>query len=395
MNAFRPLEGVRVVDLTSVVMGPLGTQILADMGADVVVIETPLGDANRHMGPGSHPDLSGVAMNLMRNKRSIVLDLASTDGREVLRRMVAAADVFVTNLRPGSRRRAGITFEDLRTVRPELVWVASAGFDPTSDRADDSAYDDLIQAATGLVDTNARAGLPPVISPNLIADKVAGMAIAQAVTAGLLHRATTGEGIEIVLAMYDLLRAFQLVEHGAAAIPEPAVGPSGYPRLLSPERRPLQTTDGLVVILAYERHHFEGLIRVGGRLEMLDDERFMSRIGRLQHIDELYREYQRTAAGFSTEEFLDRCRAEGVPAHVVVSLDDVVAGLPIVEHPKAGRYRVTPSLAPGADHTAPPHRPAPLLGEHGREVLAEIGYPPDEIERLIAGGTLGDYGSPS
>jgi crotonobetainyl-CoA:carnitine CoA-transferase CaiB-like acyl-CoA transferase len=137
MNAFRPLDGIRVVDLTSVVMGPLGTQILADMGADVVAIETPLGDANRHMGPGSHPDLSGVSINLMRNKRSIVLDLASTEGREVLRRMVAAADVFVTNLRPGSRRRAGITFDELRAVRPDLVWVASAGFDPASDRADD------------------------------------------------------------------------------------------------------------------------------------------------------------------------------------------------------------------------------------------------------------------
>ena len=393
MNHFQPLAGITVVDLTAVVMGPLGTQILADMGAEVIAIETPTGDANRHMGAGPHPDLSGVAMNLMRNKRSIVLDLRDERGRDAFERMIARADVFVTNLRPGSRARARVTHDDLAAIRPDLVWVAAAGYRPDSDAADDAAYDDIIQAATGIVDNHHRAGLPPVISPTLIADKVAGMAIAQAVTAGLFHRSRTGEGSATVLAMHDLLRGFLLVEHGAAAIPEPQLGRAGYPRLLSPERRPLPTVDGLVAILAYERHHFEGLIRIGGRLEMLDDPRFVTRLGRLEHIDELYREYQRLAATMTTAEFLDRCRAEGVPAHEVETLDDVVAALPIVEHPIAGRYRVTPSLAPGVEPGEVPRRPAPLLGQHGREVLTELGYSEAEIAALEDAGVLGRYGS--
>jgi crotonobetainyl-CoA:carnitine CoA-transferase CaiB-like acyl-CoA transferase len=393
MNDYRPLAGITVVDLTAVVMGPLGTQILADMGAEVIAIETPTGDANRHMGAGPHPDLSGVAMNLMRNKRSIVIDLRDERGREAFERMVASADVFVTNLRPGSRERARVTYDDLVAIRPDLVWVAAAGYRPDSAAADDAAYDDIIQAATGIVDNHHRAGLPPVISPTLIADKVAGMAIAQAVTAGLLHRERTGEGSAAVLAMHDLLRGFLLVEHGAAAIPEPQLGRAGYPRLLSPERRPLPTTDGLVAVLAYERHHFEGLIRIGGRLEMLDDPRFVSRLGRLEHIDELYREYQRMAATMTTAEFLARCRAEGVPAHQVETLDDVVAALPIVEHPIVGPYRVTPSLAPGVEPDQVPRRPAPLLGEHGREVLTELGYSEAEIIALEDAGVLGRYGS--
>jgi crotonobetainyl-CoA:carnitine CoA-transferase CaiB-like acyl-CoA transferase len=393
MNQYRPLEGITIVDLTAVVMGPLGTQILADMGAEVIVIETPTGDANRHMGAGPHPDLSGVAMNLMRNKRSVVLDLRDARGREVFERLVASADVFVTNLRPGSRERAKVTYADLVAIRPDLVWVAAAGYRSDSPAADDAAYDDIIQAATGIVDNHHRAGLPPVISPTLIADKVAGMAIAQAVTAGLLHRERTGEGSAAVLAMHDLLRGFLLVEHGAAAIPEPQLGRAGYPRLLSPERRPLATTDGLVAVLAYERHHFEGLIRIGGRVEMLDDPRFLTRLGRLEHIDELYREYQRMAASMTTDEFLQRCRAEGVPAHAVETLDDVVARLPIVEHPVAGPYRVTPSLAPGVEPDEPPRRPAPLLGEHGREVLGELGYDAATIDELEDAGVLGRYGS--
>ena len=392
MSAAQPLAGIRVIDLTSVVMGPLGTQMLADLGADVIAIEAPLGDANRHMGTGPHPELSGVALNLLRNKRSIVLDLRSESGHDALLRLIRTADVFVTNLRPGSRERARITRGDLAQARPDLIWCAAAGYPEDSDRADDAAYDDIIQAATGLVDVAERSGLPPVLSPTLLVDKVCGMALAQAVTTGLLHRERTGEGSETVLAMYDIVRGFLLVEHGAAAIAEPPQGRSGYPRLLSHERRPLRTTDGLVVILAYERHQFEGLITIGGRREMLADERFMTRLGRLDHIDELYREYQRIADGHSTASFLAACADHGVPAAAVETLDDIVAGLPLVEHPVAGTYRHTPPLVGGLGVTEGPRRPAPLLGEHGREVLAEVGLSESEIDALEETGVLGRYG---
>ena len=395
MSAVQPLAGIRVIDLTSVVMGPLGTQMLADLGADVIAIEAALGDANRHMGTGPHPELSGVALNLLRNKRSIVLDLRAEAGYEALLRLVSSADVFVTNLRPGSRARARITRDDLALARPDLVWCAAAGYPADSERADDAAYDDIIQAAAGLVDVAERSGLPPVLSPTLLVDKVCGMALAQAVTAGLLHRERTGEGSETVLAMYDIIRGFLLVEHGAAAIAEPPQGRSGYPRLLSPERRPLRTSDGLVVILAYERHQFEVLITIGGRVEMLDDPRFLTRLGRLDNIDELYREYQRIADGHTTASFLDACATHGVPASRVESLDSIVEGLPLVEHPVAGRYRHTPPLVGGPAVDAAPRRPAPLLGEHGREVLAEVGYDDERLDALEQAGVLGRYGRES
>ena len=391
-NPQQPLAGLRVVDLTSVVMGPFATQILGDLGADVTVIETPQGDANRHMGPGPAPDISGVALNLLRNKRSIVLDIRTDEGYSILQAMVASADVFVTNLRPGSRERARITYDDLRAVNPQLVYCAAVGHRPDSPEADTAAYDDIVQASTGFVDVNRRAGLPPVLAPVLVADKVSGMAIAQAVTAALLHRERTGEGSESILAMDDIMRGFLLAEHGAAAIAEPPQGPSGYPRLMSAERAPLPTTDGLVTILAYERHHFEGLIRIGGRLEMLEEERFMSRLGRLEHIDELYREYRRIANGFTTQEFLAACRREGVPAHEVVTLDDVVAALPLVDHPDLGPYRVTPPVVPTNNPAAPPRRHAPHLGENAKEVLSELGYSTDDIERLMSAGVVGRYG---
>ena len=394
MSHYQPLAGVKVLDLTAVIMGPFGTQILADMGADVTVVETSVGDANRHMGKGPHPDVSGVTLNLMRNKRSIVLDLRSDEGRAIFEKLVAESDVFVTNLRPGSRKRAKVTPADLRPLRPDLVWVAAAGYDPSSENADAAAYDDIIQAATGFVDTNERSGLPPVMAPILIADKVSGMALAQAVLAGLFHRERTGEGTDTVLAMYDMMRAFLLVEHGAEAIPEPQLSRAGYPRLLSSERRPLRTSDGgLVAILAYERHHFEGLIRIGGRLEMLDDERFVSRLGRLNNIDELYREYQRIAEGLTTTQFVEACSEAGVPVHEVVTLDDVTNALPMTDHPTLGRYRMTPSLAPGVPTDAEPRRFAPLLGENGREVLAELGYSEEEIDELENSGVVGRYRS--
>ncbi|WP_162942393.1 CaiB/BaiF CoA transferase family protein [Desertimonas flava] len=383
-----PLEGYRVIDLTSVVMGPLATQMLADQGADVIVVEQPAGDANRHMGLGPHRDLSGPALNLMRNKRSIVLDIRHPRGYEVLVDLVRSADVFVTNLRPGSRARARLTDDDLRPHRPDLVYCSVAGFAADDPRADHAAYDDIVQAAAGFVDIHDRAGLTSTAAPTILVDKIVGMAVANAITTALLHRERTGLGSEIAMSMQEIASAWLLVEHGAAAIPEPPTGPPGYPRLLSPQRRPLRTSDGAVAILTYERHHFEGLARLADRDDLLADPRFLTRLGRLEHIDELYREYQTIAARFDTATFLERCRAHGVPAHEVVTLDDIIAELRLADHPHAGRYRVTPSLGPATAASIAP-RPAPLIGEHGPDILRSLGYPADQIDDLVGLRVLG------
>ncbi len=383
------LEGIRVVDLTSVVMGPYATQILADLGADVVVIEDRRGDTNRSMGAGSHPEFSGVSLNLMRNKRSVGLDIKSAEGYDVLRRLVATADVFVTNLRPGSRRRAGLTYDDVRAMRGDIVYCAAAGFPADGPRGDAPAYDDIVQAASGMADVSRRAGLPVSVSPTILGDKVSGMAMAQAITAALFHRLRTGSGADLTMAMTDVLRSFVLVEHGAGGIPLPPVAGAGYSRVLDAGRRPQATSDGFISVLAYERHHYEALFRVAGRDDLADDPRLATRASRLEHSPELYVEVASVLAERTTDEWMQVLPGVGVPCTPIATLEGLIDDLGVAEHPAAGTYRVVPPIVgPLGDDVDTVRRPAPLHGEHGREVLTELGYTQDEFDDLIDRGVV-------
>lgn len=389
-----PLDGIRVIDMSSVVMGPLATQIMGDQGADVIVVEDRRGDTNRSMGRGHHPDLSGVSMNLMRNKRSVGLDVRTPSGYAALGRLIATADVFVTNLRPGSRERARLTAPDLRIFNDRLIHCAAAGYPVHSEHADAPAYDDIIQAASGITDLSERIGLPPTLLPTLVADKTAGLVIVNAVLAALFQRERTGDVADITIAMTDVLRSYLLVEHGAAAVPEPPLGPAGYPRILTPERRPQRTADGMINVLPYERHHYEALFRLGGREDLLDDERIRTRRERLANGASLYREVASILVGRTTAEWLDLMREVGVPATAIGTIDDLLVDLPVTHHPHAAGYRVIPPLtgqdpALGVDVV---RRPAPLLGEHGRQMLAEVGYTDVELDALERDGVL--FGGP-
>jgi crotonobetainyl-CoA:carnitine CoA-transferase CaiB-like acyl-CoA transferase len=383
-----PLDGIRVIDLTSVVMGPVATQLLADQGADVIVIEDRRGDTNRSMGAGAHPELSGVAMNLLRNKRSVGLDIKSDSGYEALGRLVATADVVVTNLRPGSRRRAGLTYEALSRFRPGLIFCAAAGYPVDHELADAPAYDDIIQAASGIVDLNQQIGLPPVLLPTLVADKSAGLVIANSVLAALVRRERTGEGSDLTVAMTEVMRAYILVEHGAGAILEPPRGPAGYPRILNPDRRPHPTADGMISVLPYDEHHYETLFRLGGREDLLDDPRLATRRSRIENGPSLYQDVAAVLQQRTTEEWLALLRPAGIPVAEVTRLDDLLAELPIAHHPHAGPYRVTPPLTGATADVLDVRRHAPLQGEHNRDVLTEVGYSTAELDRLEADGVL-------
>lgn len=383
-----PLDGIRVIDITSVVMGPVATQILADQGADVIAIEDRRGDTNRSMGGGGHPELSGVAINLLRNKRSVGLDIKSAAGYEALGRLVATADVVVTNLRPGSRARAGLTYEALSAVRPGIIFCAAAGYPIDHERADAPAYDDIIQAATGVVDLNQQIGLPPVLMPTLVADKSAGLVIAANVLAALVQRERTGEGSDITIAMTEVMRAFLLVEHGANAIPEPPLGPAGYPRILNPDRRPHPTADGMISVLPYDEHHYETLFRLGDREDLLVDPRIATRRARIENGPSLYQDVAAILLRRPTAEWLELLSAAGIPVAEVTTVADLVAELPIVDHPSAGSYRLTPPLTGVAATTDIVRRPAPLHGEHNREVLTDIGYSNNEVDQLERDGVL-------
>ena len=383
-----PLSDVRVLDLTSVIMGPFATQILGDLGADVIVVEDERGDTNRSMGPGPVAELSGVSLNLMRNKRSIGLDLKRPEGRQAFLRLAETADVFVTNLRPGPLGRLRLSYDDIRLVRPDIVFCQAQGYPTDSDQADAPAYDDIIQSASGIGDLFARQGHEPSLLPTLVADKVCGLTIANAVMAALHHRDRTGEGQRVEVPMIDVTRAFVLVEHGAGAIPEPPLTEAGYQRILSKERRPQQTADGWINVLPYTDDHYRSLFRIGGRDDLVDDPRIETRASRIENSETLYRDVAAILRDGSTQQWLERCAREGIPAARAASLDELVEELPIEHHPVAGDYRFIPH--PVRYSATPPslRRPAPTVGGDSDAVLGELGYDIETIRRLRDEGTL-------
>ncbi len=386
-----PLDGVRVVDLTTVIMGPLATQILGDLGADVITVEDPRGTLSRVMTAGPHPQLSGIALNLLRNKRNVVLDLKTAEGRDALLAVVATAQVFVTNLRPGTLQRLGLSYEDIADVQPDIVYLQAQGYPSDSAAADAPAYDDVIQAGTGLPDTFRRMGGEPQFVPTLIADKVCGLTIAYSVLAALLHRERTGEGQRIEVPMVDVMTAFVLVEHAGAATARPPQGEPGYLRILSPNRRPQRTKDGWVSVLPYTRKNFEDIFRAGGRTDLVGDERIATARSRLAHIDSIYAEVAEILTQRTTEEWLAFCEGSGVPASGIPTLEDLVDALPEDDHPVTGRYKVIPQPVRFSRSAGPTvRRPAALSGQHNAEVMSEVaasGVDPDAPSPAPADGS--------
>jgi len=368
-----PLHGIRVLDMSSVVMGPLATQIMGDLGADVITVEDPRGTLSRVMTAGPVPQLSGLALNLLRNKRNVVLDLKDPDGRQCLLDIAATVDAVVTNLRPGALGRLRLTYDDVRSVRPDIVYCQAQGYPSDSSAADAPAYDDVIQAGSGMPDTFRRQSGMPVLVPSLVADKVSGLTIAYAVIAALFERERTGHGQQIEVPMIDVMTAFTLVEHAGAATAVPPQGPPGYARILNPERQPQRTSDGWINVLAYTRENYEDLFREAGRPDLAEDERISSVRSRIAHADSLYRDVAEVLVTRTTVEWLEFCVGVGIPASALPTLEELVDALPEDDHPLAGRYKVIPQPVRFSLHPGPTvHRHAALSGQHDAEVAAEV-----------------------
>jgi crotonobetainyl-CoA:carnitine CoA-transferase CaiB-like acyl-CoA transferase len=388
-----PLRGVRVADLSTAVMGPLATRMLGDLGAEVIKVEPPEGDFPRHFTPARTPGLSGFWLNLNRNKRSIVLDLKQPDGREAFLDLIATCDVFVTNLRSRALEALAIGYDDLVRVRPDLVYCSGRGFGRGGPYADKAAYDDVIQAASGLASLFARVGDEPAYVPAIIGDKVAALHITQAVLAALFRRAQTGEGDYVEVPMAEALAAFNLVEHLNGHAFEPALGSFGYGRLMSPGRRPLRAADGWVCVMPYSDANWRAFFTFAGRPELADDPRFASINARVDNISELFALLHDLVARRTIEEWMKFCDDASIPAAPVVDLEHAaddphfaaVGLFESVEHPTEGRYRYVTDPVTFTSGTAGLWRHAPALGEHTAEVLAEIGYEPERIAHLIDG----------
>ena len=382
-----PLADVRVLDLTSVVMGPFATQILGDLGAEVVTVEDIKGDTNRTMGLGPHPQFSGVALNLMRNKRNISLDLRHPDGLEACLRLAEQADILITNLRPGSLQRLGLDYESVRARAPRVIYCQAQGWPTDSPNADKAAYDDVVQSAAGVAATFELRDGEPAVAPTIMADKLSGVTIVYGVLAALHHRERTGEGQRLEVPMVEVVQSFMLTEHASGAVQVPAQAPAGLPRVLLPGRHPQRTKDGWIHVLPYSDKNYRDLFATVGR-HAHDDERLSTRWARLENARELYAEIAELIATRTTAEWLEYCAEHDIPAGPVRSLDELVAELPVAEHPVAGQYRV---INPAVRFDATPaglHRHAPLIGEHGDEVLAEVGYSAAEIAALRSADVL-------
>jgi crotonobetainyl-CoA:carnitine CoA-transferase CaiB-like acyl-CoA transferase len=388
------LDGIRVVDLTTILMGPLATRILGDLGADVIRIETLQGDSLRNSVPARHPGMSGILLNVHRNKRSIALDLKSEAGGDAALRIIAGADVVVTNMRRSALARLGLDPETLRDRQPELIVCVANGYGSDGPYADRPAYDDAIQAGSGLSWLVGQVSERPGYLPTIIADKVCGLVIAQAVLASLVHRYRTGRGQSVEVPMLETMVAFNLLDHQRGHVFDPPIGSFGYERLLSPFRRPVRTADGWAGILPYADQQWQAFFRIAGRPDLASDPRFADHNSRIANIDALYRLLDELATLHTTAEWQERCDANSIPMSPVLDLPHAEADAHLgavglfehVQHPTEGSYRNVADPVRYTDAPSGLRRHAPRLGEHTVEVLREAGITDDTIAAMLISG---------
>jgi len=392
-----PLDGVRIIDLTSVMMGPYATMILGDYGADVIKVESPEGDVMRHASPMRHPQMGAMYLQGNRNKRSIVLDLKKAGGRDALLRLAATADVFVHNVRPAAMRRLRLGADDLLALNRRLVYASLHGFGEQGAYAGRPAYDDLIQGLTALPALTGKITGEPRFSPATMADRIVGLNATHAILAALLHRDRTGEGQSIEIPMFETMAQFVLGDHMAGRSFEPPIGPPGYSRLLSPDRRPYQTSDGYICALVYTDKQWAAFFRmIGQEDESGRDPRLSSITARTSNYDYVYDWFSGVMKTRSTAEWMDLFEQADIPHAPLHDLDSLIddphladVGLiQSIEHPTEGTLRVA---GPAATWSKTPpsirHYP-PRLGEHGVEILREAAFSDSEIEALIGDGAL-------
>jgi crotonobetainyl-CoA:carnitine CoA-transferase CaiB-like acyl-CoA transferase len=401
-----PLSGYRVVDATNVVAGPYATQILADLGADVIKIEAvPAGDLMRGAGPSPTGDMAPLYVCLNRNKRSLALDLAKPGAKDALGRVLRTADAFVTNVRPQGIARLGFDYESVRAVKPNIVYVHVVGFLAEGPYAGRAAYDDLIQAASGMADLwpkMERSG-PPRFMPTLVADKVVGLHAVYGLLAALLQRERTGAGQFVEVPMLEATVSFTLAEHLYGHAFEPPIAEWGYTRILTPNRRPFQTRDAYIAVLPYSPAEWAGFFEAAGRPDLWERWRHMTFAERTAAMDEMYGAVAALARERTTDEWMRLLDAKGVPCMRVNRLDDLerdphlaaVRMFEVREHasPDVGRYRTLRHPVRFSAAATPVSLDPPRLGADGRALLREVGLDDAAVDALVADGSLVEPGA--
>lgn len=386
-----PLAGVRVVDLSINVLGPVATQILGDMGAEVIKIETPQGDPNRDTGPARHPGMSAMHMNVNRNKHSVTLNLKRPEAKDALMRLVETADVFVHSMRPGAAERLGISYADISACNPNIIYAFGPGYSQDGPHRDYPAFDDVLQGESGIAALMSQVNGEPRYYPTVIIDKFCGCILASSISMALFARERTGKGQEVNVPMFETILSFNYLEHLWGAAFDPPLDPGvGYVRLLTRHRRPYPTKDGYIGVLAVSDEQWRRILPALGRPELMDDPRFLTTAERVRHYDELYGIVAEQLKLKTTAEWHEILDAVDIPNGPMNSLQGLLQDPYLTEtgffhrymHPTEGAVVTTSipvhfSVTPGSIRLPPP-----LLGEHNHSVLSELGYSAAEIDNL-------------
>ncbi len=399
-TATGPLQGVRIVDLTSVVFGPYATQMLGDMGADVLKIEPPDGDIMRAASASRSTGMGAVYLNINRNKRSAVLDLKKADARAALLKLCATADVFVHSIRPQAIRKLGLGYEDVARARPDIVYCSAWGFRSDGPYAERPAYDDVIQGMSGIADLAMKRGAAaPEFAPMVMADKVSGLHAVAAISMALYHRQRTGEGQQVEVPMFESVTSFSLAEHMAGAVFEPQIDAMGYSRVLVEHRRPHRTKDGFMVVLPYNNRQWQNFFKAAGRADMVDDPLTNDARLRASRNAEMYAMIAEIMVEKTTAEWEVVLAEADVPSERVNRLEDLTSDehlkatgfFHVYEHPTEGALKTTTpplrfSKSPGETLRHVP----PRLGQQTREILKEAGLDDVAVDALISSGCAVD-----
>lgn len=390
-----PLDGIRVIDLSSVIMGPLAAQYLGDMGADVIKVEGPEGDLTRAIGPRRSDGMGAVFMTCNRNKRSVVLDLKDETARRALERIVGTADVVIHSVRSAAAERIGLSYPALSALKPDLIYCHVKGFADGGAYAGQPAFDDTIQALSGLADLQRAVSPEPRYVPSSIADKTCALHAAYAITLALFHRQRTGRGQEVSLPMFETMVAFNTAEHLWGYAFEPPIASMGYESVRRGTRRPFRTRDGHLAFLPYSDLHWRKFFLLIGRRDLAEDPRFKLFDARMKNYTALFAIVEQALAGKTTDEWIVLLSEQDIPMSRVNTLEDLAEDEHLAsvdfwrffDHPSEGRIRL-PSIP--LDLTGSPpaiRRLPPQLGEHTAEILAEVGCSLDDTQRLIRRGT--------
>ncbi|NBS73373.1 MAG: CoA transferase [Betaproteobacteria bacterium] len=394
MSLPRPLEGIRVLEIASMIFGPLAGQYLGDMGADVIKLEPPEGDLTRSIGPRRSPRMGSFFLTSNRNKRSIVVDLKMTEGKEILQSLASKTDVLLHSMRTPAANRLGLDYASLSQQHQRLIYCHVAGYGDDGLYAGRPAYDDIIQAASGLATLQTVIAGQPRFIPTIIADKISGLHAAYAIMAALMQRSQTGLGQHVDVSMFETMAAFNMMEHQWGHAFEPPIGPMGYEPVSTAARRPYKTLDGFLALLPYNDLHWNRFFELAGESQIMQDPRFATFAARQKNVQLVWNEIEKQIARKTNAQWLELLTPEDIPFSVVNSLEDLVNDphlksvdfWQIHQHPSEGSLRMArvPIQMSGARTDF--KRLQPLLGEHSKEILQELGFDDSRISQWTTVG---------